>query len=149
MEFIVSLNLHRRQLTQSQKATVYLDMAPMLEAEAKEGQRKGGGDHGNQHTGGKLAVTPSLGEPLDRPKAGETNRKAAAILGVAHGSISEIKRINRVAPERIEEIRHGKNTIGRVITELKRDGIIETVEREKGKEVKPARPMEPLIKPDY
>jgi hypothetical protein len=55
----------------------------MLELEAKARQKAAGGDRGNQHTGGKLAVTPIVEEP---PKgeaaeiAGEINinrRKAA------------------------------------------------------------------------
>ena len=36
--FVVSLNLHRRHLTSSQRAVVALDILPMLEAEARERQ---------------------------------------------------------------------------------------------------------------
>jgi len=36
--FVVSMNLHRRHLTSSQRAVVALEVLPMLEAEAKERQ---------------------------------------------------------------------------------------------------------------
>lgn len=36
--FVVSMNLHRRHLTSSQRAVIALDILPMLEAEAKERQ---------------------------------------------------------------------------------------------------------------
>src|SRR5688572_21384499 len=40
--FVLSLNLHRRHLTSSQRAAVAAEALPMLEAEAKDRQRDGG-----------------------------------------------------------------------------------------------------------
>lgn len=50
----------------------------MLEQEAKERQRLAGGDHGNQHTGGKVAVSAEPQQPPDEPK-GEAAAQAAKL----------------------------------------------------------------------
>jgi hypothetical protein len=44
VEFVVSLNLHRRHLDSGQRAAVAVEILPLLEAEAKERQRAAGGD---------------------------------------------------------------------------------------------------------
>jgi len=102
---VVSLNLHRRHLTTSQRAGVALDMLPMLEAEAKERQRAAGGDHGNQHTGGKLAVSPKTVKAAEPLHAVE---EAAKIVGVGKTVVQDIKRIAKEAPEKVQEIRAGR-----------------------------------------
>jgi hypothetical protein len=44
VEFVVSVNLHRRHLDSGQRAAVAVDMMPLLEGEAKERQRAAGGN---------------------------------------------------------------------------------------------------------
>ena len=65
----------------------------MLEAEAKERMKAGGGDHGNQYTPPKVAGVPELGQAADSPRHPTAVRIAAAAIGVSHGNISEMKRI--------------------------------------------------------
>lgn len=81
----------------SQKAAVALDILPMLEAEAKERQREAGGDHGNQHTGGKVAVNPRVDEPPTQ-KQPQVIEQAAKIVGVNKQYIQDMKTISRDAP---------------------------------------------------
>lgn len=71
----------------------------MLEAEAKERQRASGGDHGNQYTGGKVAVTTELKEPPTRTEAAQ---QAAELVGASATRIYEMKRIAKEAPERVD-----------------------------------------------
>ncbi len=56
ISFVISLNLKRRHLTSGQKAMIAFHALDMFEAEAKKRQIAAGGDHGNQYTGGKVAV---------------------------------------------------------------------------------------------
>ena len=79
----------------------------MYEAEAKERQRLSGGDHGNQHTGGKLADVPRVEQPAE-PRSIE---RAASAFGVGKQYIADIKRIEREAPEVFQKIEQGKISI--------------------------------------
>lgn len=52
--------------------------------EAKERQREAGGDHGNQYTGGKVAVSATMQQPPEEKKPFASNQntnKAAAKAG--------------------------------------------------------------------
>lgn len=111
--FVVSLNLHRRHLSSSQKAACSLDALPFFEAEAKERQRDAGGDHGNQYTGGKVAVVQKIA-PVARQKARD---QAAEAFQTNRQYVSDAKRIKQEAPEVFEQIKNGKKTI----TQAKRD----------------------------
>ncbi len=69
--FVLSLNLNRRHLSSSQKATLAVDMLPILEAEAKERQVA------NLKKGDEAPVTQKVAE---REK-GESREKAAKMTG--------------------------------------------------------------------
>lgn len=104
----------------SQKAAVAVEMLPMLEAEAKERMKAGGGMHtGNQHTGIKMEGVSTLRQAADSSRQPTSVRIAASAIGVSNGNISEMKRITNVAPERAEEIKQGKTTVTAVTKELK------------------------------
>lgn len=75
-----------------QKAAIALDILPMLEEEAKERQRLAGGDHGNQHTGGKVAVSAEPQQPPDEPK-GRAAEQAAALVGASARNVYRVKKI--------------------------------------------------------
>lgn len=47
-------------------ASLVLKLEPLYAAEAKRRQASAGGDHGNQHTGGKVALSQKSDEPPAR-----------------------------------------------------------------------------------
>lgn len=107
VSFVVSLNLHRRHLSSSQKAVIALDILPMLEAEAKERQRGG--------QGGIL-----LDQRVDQAngnRAPQAAEQAAAIVGTNRQYVADVKSIAQSAPELVEKIRAGETTV----TQAKRD----------------------------
>ena len=88
------LNLHRRELTVSQKAVIALEILPMLEAEALERQRKAGGDRGNHHTKSKeLPLIAPMREAVEQDPAPTSSDSAAAILGIGSRIIQQAKQI--------------------------------------------------------
>lgn len=103
IEMVVSLNLHRRHLTASQKACVSLKMLPLLEAEAKERERQGG------KLKGRAKFT----------YVGKATEQAGALIGVAPRYVSEIKRIYQESPKDFDSIFSGKRTLQEVVKERK------------------------------
>lgn len=110
--FVVSLNLNRRHLNQSQKAAIALDILPMLEAEAKERQRKAGKEHGR----GMGKVTTELKEAIPHTEAAA---QAAELVGASATRVYEMKKVAREAPERVAAIRNGEVSIDKVLKEIK------------------------------
>jgi site-specific DNA-methyltransferase (adenine-specific) len=108
VSFVVSLNLQRRHLTSSQKATVAMDVLPILEAEAKERQRAAGEEFGR----GKL--TQLIEEAIDEPRkksSGEATQQAAQMVGTNRQYVNDAKRLRDEAPELLERVRSGELTI--------------------------------------
>lgn len=75
MQFVISHNLHRRHLTDSQRAMIAAELATL----------PAGGDRGNQYTGGK---PPSGDLPL-------TGAEVQALMQVSDGSLYRAKVIHR------------------------------------------------------
>ena len=89
-------------------------------------------DH-NQYTGGKVAVTPNLGEAAKRDKTKESSVRAAKDVSIGHGNIHKAKKLKEEAPDLAEEVSTGSKTLHSAYTDYK--------EREK------TRPITPDPKP--
>lgn len=124
--FVVSLNLHRRHLSSSQRAVVALDVLPLLEAEARERMLAGVGTNHDQKI-----------DQGNNGRAPQATEQAATMTGTNRQYVSDAKAIAQTAPDLLENIRSGETTIPaakREIKERKREErrevnrqIIETV----------------------
>jgi hypothetical protein len=114
--FVVSQNLHRRHLTASQKAVIALEIERMLAVEAEERRAELGRQaailqHDVNGPKGCLNFETTLGDKdtVMQSKTGElrASRQAAKLVGVANGYISDMKRVERDAPELVPLVRAG------------------------------------------
>jgi site-specific DNA-methyltransferase (adenine-specific) len=131
--FVVSLNLHRRHLTASQRAMVALEILPMLEDEAKE----------RQLATLKQNVTDVAKMP-ERSENGRSRDHAANIVNVGSRYISDAKVIQQKAPEIAHMVKAGAMNIPNAkalakeepeeraeIIQLMKDEDIDTVKKAK------------------
>src|SRR5262249_49925950 len=105
VEFVVSLNLHRRHLDSSQRAAVALDVLPLLEKEAKERQRAAGGGRRS-----KKAKGGSVPEKVPEAKSddGEARKQTAKLMGTNSRYVNMAKRVKEADPELFEQVKAGK-----------------------------------------
>lgn len=94
--YIVSKNLKRRHLTESQRATVAAELVPMLAEEARKRQ-----GHGLTAPGKTLSA--NLREASD----GKAADKAGELMGVSGRSVEDALAVQRKAPELFDRVKAG------------------------------------------
>jgi hypothetical protein len=95
IRFIMSANMRRRDLSAGQKAMIGLEIAPHLEAAAKQRQIEGGkrGGRGRPQKGAL-----KLGQPNKEKRAGRVDHQIAKATGTGHTSISRAKKVRSASP---------------------------------------------------
>lgn len=114
IEFVISLNLHRRHLDSSQCAAIALDVLPMLEDEARERQRLAGGDRKSEDY--QKSVSQKIDEAISQPKS---TQQAAQLFQTNRQYVSDAKRIKEQDPVLFEQVKTGTVNIVQAKRELK------------------------------
>lgn len=123
---VVSLNLHRRHLTETQRAMVAAKVEGMYAAEAK--QRSGG--------------RPSLTKPkVNLPELnGQARDKAAKTLNVSGKSVSDAKAVlKRGSPELISAVERGDVAVSKAAKVARNTPKSEQLKAAKAKPAKPTQ----------
>lgn len=107
--FVLSLNVKRRQLTQSQKAMLATDFLPYLAeegraAQARAGRRFGRGMNSLESSDSKLSEE-------EVPTPGRSAQRAAEQVGVGHAQVVRANRVKRESPELADQVRRGETTV--------------------------------------
>jgi hypothetical protein len=94
--FVVSMNLHRRHLTTSQRAIVASDIKPLFEREAR--MRQG--------------ARTDLGAKLHESDKGKASEQAARLASVSTRSVESANKVKRVGvPELVEAVKKGEVSV--------------------------------------
>lgn len=132
--YVLSTNLHRRHLNESQRGMVAFEVEKIYAKDAKERQREHGSTApGRANTSGKSAGSD-----------GEARTKAAAALNVSPRLVQDAKKIStKGAPEVVEAVRAGKIAVGdavRIVAEppAKQAAFVASVEAGEAKTLKEA-----------
>ncbi|MBX5463690.1 MAG: hypothetical protein IRZ28_21715 [Steroidobacteraceae bacterium] len=98
--FVVSMNLHRRHLTEGQKAALALELLPHLEARARE----------RQLATLKQNTDPEI-IPERREPEGESREQAARMVGTNPRYVSDAKKLAQESPELFAKVKTGNLSI--------------------------------------
>jgi len=120
LSYVVSVNVRRRHLNQSQRAALAVEMLPLFEAEAKERMGRSG--------------KPALPDGEKR----QARDDAARAVGAAGRTVQQAKRVKEEDPKAYEEVKAGTKSLYeadhdvtmRKAKEARDKGIAKTIHRE-------------------
>lgn len=137
LKYVISANIRRRHLTESQKGIIATEMLPELE-NARQQHRKDFATNRERDTEGKF-VDQSASTDAHWGRATE---EAAKEFGISMPTVVRAKRVKEQAPERIPDIMAGKTSLFTVDQELrearaaeKRDAKQDKIETRKREEL--------------
>ncbi|HMK23604.1 MAG TPA: ParB N-terminal domain-containing protein [Terriglobales bacterium] len=99
--YVLSKNLHRRHLTESQRATIGAEMMPMLQEEARN-RSNANLRHGSE--------SPTWPTGYDGELKGRSVEIAGRALGIGATTVRRAAAVKKVAPELFEKMKKGEVT---------------------------------------
>ena len=143
-KFIISMNVMRRQLSASQRATIAVELYELAKKAEKELPPEPEGEPGEEGEpeadpgekdvaiGRKLLTVEELPED-GKPKDGMTMEKAAEAAGASMGYVVAAKNVKDKDPAKYEEIKAGKKTVNKASREISAAQSDEKSEKEYGR----------------
>jgi len=119
--FVISTNLNRRHLTNSQRATIAVEILPLLEEKARERQSS--------------LNRPELTTKVSEAEKGEARQKAGKAFHVGTTYISQAKKLRELRPELFEEVKQGRIKLNDVMAKVNKESKIAKL-KEDVKEIK-------------
>lgn len=113
-EWVLSKNLHRRQLTKSQAAAVAVEALPMLEAESEQRMLAG------------KAQDPGPKMDQGSGRAPRSADRAGRLVGVGRQYVSDAKKLSEEAPQTFERVKAGTLNL----QQAKREAKAEVAQRD-------------------
>ena len=132
LRYVISLNLHRRHLDESQRAMVAAEVATRKHGERGPSKKKEG------------SIDPSFGEPA----AGVSVAEAADALSVGEASVKRARKvIDKGTPELQDAVRDGTVAVSRAakLADKPPDEQVAEVEAAKAPKPKRPRPAAPVL----
>lgn len=127
LNYVMSLNAERRDLSSSQRAAVAIDfethradVAKRMKDAAKERQREGGGDKKSREAKEK-SVRQEIAEPILDPDERKYDHQLAEQFDTNRAYVHQIRRIKKASPDDFENIKKGQDTVPSVIAKLDRE----------------------------
>jgi hypothetical protein len=105
-EYILAINLNRRQLTSDQMTMVGAKWLPIFQAEAKARMKAGKGKDGSGGRGRKKTLAPNGAQVSSR--SNRSDAKASAKVGVSERKIRQAADLIRSSPELAAKVESGK-----------------------------------------
>jgi N6-adenosine-specific RNA methylase IME4 len=115
--YVVSVNLQRRHMTESQRAMVAADLLPLFEAETTE----------RRNSRLKRGDTAPEAPLAPRGAIGKAAKQAAEATSVGTRSVERAKAVAAKAPELAERVRAGETTLKQAEKTIKRAAQVQAV----------------------
>ena len=115
LDYVLSKNLHRRHLNETQRAVIASKLA-------------------NTNHGGDRKSNQAANLPLDSV----SQSKAAAMLNVSERTLRSVKAVERDAPDLLPKMASGEMAVSKAITEMRRREVItdlESIETQQAKAI--------------
>lgn len=115
--YVISKNLHRRQLTTSQRAAVAVESLPLLKEEARKRQVSG------------LKRGDAEPVPMISGERGEAREVAATQTGVGSATVWEAEQVKNRDPAEFAKVKRGETTVHRAYRKVRGAPMVRLAER--------------------